>query len=684
MSTCVVLCMIVRDESAVLARCLDSVLPVVDAACLCDTGSVDGTPELAEALLSATDLPYEVHRHEWVDFGANRTRAFTAARDHATGLGWDLDRSYALFIDADVVLRVSDGFDRDCLTADSYHVTQENGPLRYDTLLLARLSLDWSCRGGAHEYWAAKGAGESPRLDCLSLLHFADGGSRSSNLARETALLERDLASNDVARTIFYLARSYEDGGRFAEARRLYDVRAAAGGWDEEAWYAAYRSGLCSLALGEWERAIGELLGAWGRRPGRAEPLYRLAHTARMRGSHDLAVMLAERARRIPWPESDRLFIEAPAYGEGPLEEISISAFYTAERGLGAAACEALLHRRDTSPGIRDLAGSNVSHYAEQLEVARTVPVEVPAGLRLPGYTMGNAAIQPFEDGYLVVNRLHTYDQTGGIWYVSREPDGRIRSRNVALRLDPDLALVSGATIDDGLVDRLAPLEVDPHGVHGLEDLRLVRWDDVWWFTAGSWAFGPHGHPSVVLGRLDQSGTCVEHLAPLDYAGRAPDEKNWLPFLHDGRLLLLYACDPTVILEPDLDSGECREVLRAIPPVDLTRYRGSAPPFPFGDGYLFVTHEVTYVDGRRVYLHRFVEMDRDLAVRRASHPFWFWRRGVEYCCGACLDHDGEHVLLAASRDDRESWVLSVARERVQRMLVPLDVLAAGAPDRCAD
>ena len=74
MSVGVVLCMIVRDESAVLARCLDSVLPVVDAACLCDTGSVDGTPELAEALLSATDLPYEVHRHEWVDFGANRDR----------------------------------------------------------------------------------------------------------------------------------------------------------------------------------------------------------------------------------------------------------------------------------------------------------------------------------------------------------------------------------------------------------------------------------------------------------------------------------------------------------------------------------------------------------------------------------------------------------------------------------
>ena len=41
------LCMIVRDEEAVLGRCLDSVADCVDEIIVVDTGSVDGTREVA-------------------------------------------------------------------------------------------------------------------------------------------------------------------------------------------------------------------------------------------------------------------------------------------------------------------------------------------------------------------------------------------------------------------------------------------------------------------------------------------------------------------------------------------------------------------------------------------------------------------------------------------------------------
>lgn len=37
------LCMIVRDEEAVLGRCLESVAPAVDEIIVVDTGSMDGT-----------------------------------------------------------------------------------------------------------------------------------------------------------------------------------------------------------------------------------------------------------------------------------------------------------------------------------------------------------------------------------------------------------------------------------------------------------------------------------------------------------------------------------------------------------------------------------------------------------------------------------------------------------------
>jgi Glycosyltransferases involved in cell wall biogenesis len=42
--------MIVRDEEAVLGRCLESVAPAVDEIILVDTGSEDGTNEVAAVI----------------------------------------------------------------------------------------------------------------------------------------------------------------------------------------------------------------------------------------------------------------------------------------------------------------------------------------------------------------------------------------------------------------------------------------------------------------------------------------------------------------------------------------------------------------------------------------------------------------------------------------------------------
>ena len=43
------LCMIVRDEEDVLGRCLESVYDLVDEIVIVDTGSLDGTKEIAAA-----------------------------------------------------------------------------------------------------------------------------------------------------------------------------------------------------------------------------------------------------------------------------------------------------------------------------------------------------------------------------------------------------------------------------------------------------------------------------------------------------------------------------------------------------------------------------------------------------------------------------------------------------------
>jgi glycosyltransferase involved in cell wall biosynthesis len=75
------LCMIVRDEEAVIGRCLTSALPLIDTWTICDTGSTDATADLVAEVLAG--VPGELHRRPWVDFGHNRSEAIALARGRA-------------------------------------------------------------------------------------------------------------------------------------------------------------------------------------------------------------------------------------------------------------------------------------------------------------------------------------------------------------------------------------------------------------------------------------------------------------------------------------------------------------------------------------------------------------------------------------------------------------------------
>ena len=82
------LCMIVRDEAAVLERCLQSVAHLVDEIIIVDTGSIDETKTIA-----ATFTPH-LYEFPWQD-------DFSAARNFAFSKGTG---DYLFWMDADDVL----------------------------------------------------------------------------------------------------------------------------------------------------------------------------------------------------------------------------------------------------------------------------------------------------------------------------------------------------------------------------------------------------------------------------------------------------------------------------------------------------------------------------------------------------------------------------------------------------
>ncbi|MGW0120950.1 glycosyltransferase [Streptomyces sp. NPDC003327] len=356
--------MIVKNEAAVIERCLASVRGLVDTWVVSDTGSTDGTQDLVRAALAG--VPGELREEPWVNFGHNRSLNIAHARGRA---------DYLLLLDADHVLR-QDGPLPAPATADSYMIRHE-GALEYRIKRLVRGDLPWRYEGVTHEYLTADRDHTQENLDALVIEDHADGGSRHDKFERDARLLGAELDRDPTnTRTVFYLAQTLRDMGRSAEAADLYERRAAMGGWGEEVYYALLQSGVLRAEGGDWPAAADALTRAWESRPQRLEACYELASRLRKARRHHAAhAILTAVLDREP-PADDVLFLQPWVYRWGLLFEYSITAYWVGDAEASLAACDRLL-------ALPDLPAA----HREQTRVNRRFAAARLTGTAAPGLT---------------------------------------------------------------------------------------------------------------------------------------------------------------------------------------------------------------------------------------------------------------------------------------------------------
>src|ERR1700733_8577172 len=132
--------MIVKDETPVIQRCLESVKPLIDYWVIVDTGSTDGTQEVIREFMK--DIPGELHEDVWVDFEYNRNQALALAKNKG---------DYLFFIDADEKLLLPSPFVKLHLDKDGYYITTEYAGTQYKRLQLIKGDLNWKWEGKIHE-----------------------------------------------------------------------------------------------------------------------------------------------------------------------------------------------------------------------------------------------------------------------------------------------------------------------------------------------------------------------------------------------------------------------------------------------------------------------------------------------------------------------------------------------------
>ncbi len=675
------LTMIVKNESRIIERCLNSVKNIVDCISISDTGSSDNTVAIIEKFMDEHNIPGKVHQHTWQNFGHNRTLSAKAAQQTLSELGFSLPNTYLLLLDADMLLDISPEFTKKDLRDDYYLLTQTNIFISYYNTRLIRASLPWSCVGVTHEYWNCPFANGPTKLKTLSIDDREDGGCKADKFERDIALLTAGLKDEpNNHRYMFYLAQSYKSIGRCEEAIPWYLKRIQQGGWKEEVWYSKYMLGECYEALDLWEKALNYYLDAYEYNPERSETLQKVASHYGSNSSPHLAYMFAKHGKRIAYPNDQLLFVSYPTYDYQFDEILSIASYYTPYRSDGLEAINRLILSRTAPSYIIQRAYLNALFYVNNLADITYHPVGLDLPYVRPGlaarYQAKNASIQRTEDGYNLICGAVNYTQKGAVNFTlldGQDTTHTVRSRNFLVTLDKNWQTTKQEEILEELQRPRHPSIVN---VKGVEDPRFFHYDNAIWFTCTTLDTNPqpphiHQQSLCKLGSSNKnSERNIEKLLPLIGPDLTRCEKNWLPFVKDDKIHILYSYDPFIIHLPDLNNGMCNKTIEYTPKHNFSQWRGSAAPIEFDGGYLALVHEMVF-QNERFYMHRFIWMDRDFVIQKASLPFIFKHKGIEFCAGMTTDHDENNLVLAIGFEDRETNVGVIPLASVRELLQPL-------------
>ncbi|GAA2929437.1 glycosyltransferase [Streptomyces mexicanus] len=333
------LCMIVKNESGAIERCLKSVRGLLTTWVISDTGSEDGTQDIIRDTLRG--IPGELHEEPWVNFGHNRSLNISHAYKKA---------DYLLLLDADLEIRQEEELPP--LTAAAYMLRHE-GPLEYRIRRLVRGDVTWRYEGVTHEYLTTDEPIDQANLDALVVVDHADGGSRHDKFERDARLLTAELERDpDNPRTVFYLAQTMRDMGRREEAITLYERRAGMGGWVEEVYFSQLQVGVLKAETGDWPGAMDALTQAWETRPQRLEACYELCSRLRVMGRYRAAHAVASAGVDRPVPD-DLLYVSPWVYRWGLLFEFSITAYWVGDLAGSYQACNQLLAMPDLPEAVR-------------------------------------------------------------------------------------------------------------------------------------------------------------------------------------------------------------------------------------------------------------------------------------------------------------------------------------------
>jgi tetratricopeptide (TPR) repeat protein len=669
--------MIVKNESTIIIRLLESVTPLIDSYCICDTGSTDNTITLIQEYCESKNIPGKIIEESFRDFGYNRSYALKFCNDMKNA-------DYILLMDADMKLEINtpdiQKF-KNMLINDAYYVVQGCPNFYNENIRIIRNDPTYHYWGVTHEYIELPDNAviENISKDILFINDINDGGCKENKFQRDVELLIKGLEANpNNPRYLFYLANSYRDSKQYEKAIEIYIKRIQVGGWLQETWHSYYSIANCYMELNNPERAILYWLEAYQIMPTRIENLYKIVNYYRRKGHYAVALIFYEVADkvRLENPPLNHLFLENDIYEHKLDYEIFIIGYYTnMNKHAMINMCMSLLNKRNIHTSIYNNIMLNYKHYCPLLtkhDVSNDDLSDVNKSLINELRCIGNTSMGEISGMYSSTPSI-CMKTPNELYVCKRYVNYRIDEQGNYINQENIITINIFAILEnkDNAWSIIHECVMDYNKEHdamyvGMEDVKLFDNNNIIEYTANRVTLDTI--KSVEHGIYDINSNKIVESTILKYSSRQLDEKNWtLFYTKTNERRIVYTWNPLTICEKQND--EIHVIREITTPRLFKQLRGSSHGVHIDDEIWFLCHLVNYED-RRHYYHIFLIISAETyELIKYTQLFTFEREMVEYSLGfAYVKKDGQ-FLIGYSTNDNTTKYLIIGKDIIDEMTI---------------
>jgi len=631
----------IKNESAIIKRCINRAILIADAICISDTGSTDNTLKiLEEEIITHSLIPIKICNHEWVNFGHNRTLSFNSAQEYCNILGWNPEDTYGLLLDADMNLEVKQTFQKNNLVENGYNIMQRTKSLEYYNTRFVKMSYPWKCVGVTHEYWDGT---KTEKLETIYINDIGDGGCKTDKFDRDERLLKEGLEKDpENSRYMFYLAQTLKNQTKIDEAIEMYKRRIKAGGWYEEVWYSMYQ---ISCLYFEKNNLID--MEYWGLKAyeynkNRSENIYYLCRCFRIKSQYFKAWHYLKLGKSIP-KGKEVLFIENAVYEHLFDYEKTLLNYYVQPDSNNNMFDIITYHNN-----ISENTYSNLKFYVKPIKNKNVRTLNFK---NVDDFFPSSTSILKTNDTYLLNIRYVNYRiQSNGTYVMSKNGklnrDNDVITRNFSMIVDKKFNPLS-------CMNEMIPnfLPTKNSNIKGLEDIRLFQDGQQTKFIAASKEYSHDGKIRQIIGIYDYTRSVISDCISIKTS--ASCEKNWIPLPTSNTFI--YMWHPYQIYKQNEDT------ISIIKKQDTPRFfrhiRGSSNVVEYKNKLYTLTHNVIYSTPRKYY-HQLVCLNNNTyLIECYTYPFYFINNAIEYCLGIEIKDD---ILLAIiSQNDSDPVLIEI-------------------------